>query len=264
MPAFETVNRVRGIKPGAAVLANLTDDQGNLVPALVAQRFGTGRSAALLVGDMWAWALQRKEPEDDDSARAWRQMVRWLVADVPGRVRLETRRQRARPGSPVELIVDVRDPEYRPLDNAAVRLTVTTPDGQTHQLRGEPSDQQAGSYVASYLPRQPGGYRVRAVVSAADGSAVGETEAGWTAELAADEFRNLTANRTLLREIVEESGGEIVEPESLEEFVANLPQRDIPIVEPWIYPLWHDPLIFLFAIGCLVGEWGLRRWKGLP
>ncbi len=264
MPAFKTVNQVRGIKPGAIVLANLTDDQGNLAPALVAQRFGAGRSSALLIGDMWAWGLQRKENDDNDLAKAWRQMVRWLVADVPGRVQLDVRRQQGQPGGPMDLIVDARDPEYKPLDNATVDLIVTAPDGQTHHLRGETSDEQAGRYVAGYLPRAAGAYRVQTIVSAADGSAVGDAETGWTAEPGADEFRRLIPNRALLRRIAEESGGEVVEPTALEKFVANLPKREIPIVEPWVYPLWHDPLVFLFAIGCLVGEWGLRRWKGLP
>ena len=52
--------------------------------------------------------------------------------------------------------------------------------------------------------------------------------------------------------------------DALEEFVTSLPDRKIPITEPWIYPLWQTPILFLMAVACLVGEWGLRRWKGLP
>ena len=29
-------------------------------------------------------------------------------------------------------------------------------------------------------------------------------------------------------------------------------------------PLWHNPWLFLVALGALVAEWGLRRNQGLP
>ena len=40
--------------------------------------------------------------------------------------------------------------------------------------------------------------------------------------------------------------------------------RRAEITEPYVNPLWHHPAIFLLVIGCLIGEWGLRRWRGLP
>jgi uncharacterized membrane protein len=264
MAPFETLNRVRGIKPGAEVLANVSDGQGQLHPALVAQRFGKGRAAALLIGDMWHWTLRRTEDQQDDLPKAWRQTLRWLVSDVPGRIGLDALRRQSKPGAPVEIAVEVRGPEYEPMDNVCVDLTVTSPDEKEHTLRADASDEKAGLYVASYLPRVSGAYRVSAVVTAADGSTVGQQETGWTAEPAAEEFRRLTPDRHLLNQIAEQSGGEIVEPHRLDRFVATLPDRKIPIIEPWVYPLWHDPLIFLFAITCLIGEWGLRRWRGLP
>ena len=42
MPAFQTLNAVRGIKPGATVLARAMVDGGIPVPALVEQHFGQG------------------------------------------------------------------------------------------------------------------------------------------------------------------------------------------------------------------------------
>jgi hypothetical protein len=51
---------------------------------------------------------------------------------------------------------------------------------------------------------------------------------------------------------------------SLDSFVAGLPNRKIPLTESWTYPLRHQWQVFLIALVCLVGEWGLRRWKGLP
>ena len=82
--------------------------------------------------------------------------------------------------------------------------------------------------------------------------------------LPASEFATLEANRDLLARIAGQTGGEVIELDDLENFVASLPNRKIPIVESWTYPLWHQWKLFLFAAACLIGEWGVRRWNGLP
>ena len=243
---------------------NLNRDDGGLHPALVAQRFGRGRTAALLIGDMWRWQLRRKDIEEDDMAMAWRQTVRWLLADVPERVELEARRKADGPSQPIELRVVVRDEEYKPMDNAAVNLAITTPDDNVQRLNAQPSDEEAGVYLATYISRESGGYRAKVIVAAPDGSSVGQEEAGWTAEPVAREFSSLEPNLILLEEIARQSGGEVISADQLGRFVADLPNRKLPITEPWIYPIWHHPLIFLLIIGLVSAEWGIRRWRGLP
>jgi uncharacterized membrane protein len=264
MPSFHVLNQSSGLKPGATVLANVTREDGQIQPALVTQRFGKGQVAAMLIGDLWRWSLARKANQEDDLSKDWRQTVRWLVSDVPGRVELAARRDPAQPGGAVEMAVHVRNEGYEPMDNASVEFTLRSPDGKQVALRGDASDEVAGVYRTSYQPRLSGAYRVAARVTAADGSAVGTQETGWTAEPAAEEFRRLTPDHNLLSRIAQATGGEVLHIDALEDFVAGLPNRKIPITEPWIYPLWQKPFIFLLAIACLIGEWGLRRWRGLP
>ena len=50
MPRFEVLNRTKGIKPGASVLAEakISDDEN--APVLISQRFGKGRTAAFMIG----------------------------------------------------------------------------------------------------------------------------------------------------------------------------------------------------------------------
>ena len=79
----------------------------------------------------------------------------------------------------------------------------------------------------------------------------------------ADEFARLEPDREYLKSIASKTGGEVVDGESLPAFVASLSSRSAPITEPWTSPLWHQPLYFLVAIACLLGEWGLRRVNGL-
>ena len=93
---------------------------------------------------------------------------------------------------------------------------------------------------------------------------VGQAEAGWSTDLAAEEFRSLEPNTALLESIARRTGGEIIPAAKLNEFARALPHRRSPVMEAWTTPAWHTPALFGFALACLVAEWGLRRWKGMP
>ena len=234
-------------------------------------RSGNGRTGALLIGDLWRWGL-RDEASHRDMDKAWRQMVRWLVADVPERVSLQLEHERGDPNQAVRLQVRVRDSKFQALDNASVTLLVQSV-GQTPgtnatttrnvRLTAEPALSEPGLYQATYVPRETGGYKVEAMVTNNVGAEVGRAEAGWSNDLAAEEFRSLKPNRSLLESIARKSGGEVIAIEQLDAFAKALPHRKVPVTEEWNQPLWHQAGVFLFALACFVVEWGLRRSKGL-
>ena len=263
MADFRTISQASGIKPGAVVLAELVDREGNKLPGLVAQQFGKGRVGAMLIGELWRWGMRRADPAESDLEHSWRQTVRWLVADVPGRVNVSVRPKAEASSPAVEIRVQVRDPSYLPLDNAKVALKISLPNQESVTLDAEPDGREAGSYSATYVTKIPGAYRVNATAVGPDGAAVGERESGWAAQPAADEFARLQPNREFLQTIATKTHGEVVDGDRLESFVASLSSRDAPITEPWISPLWHQPLYFLIAIACLSAEWGIRRVNGL-
>lgn len=265
---FGVLNKVRGAKPGASVIATVSDGKGGAHPALAAQRFGHGRVGAVLLGDIWHWGF-KDEANQRDMAKFWRQLARWLVADVPRRIDLQTQ---ARPGDPdnaVLLQVRAKDKKFLPIDNATVSIVVKRADAASTnatngvRLTAEASTREPGLFEAVYVPRETGGYHAEAVVTAEDGKEAGRAEAGWTSDPAAEEFRSLKPNRALLEGLAKRSGGEIVAAGDLEKFAAALPNKKAPITESWTSPLWHQAGVFLFALACFVAEWGLRRWRGL-
>ena len=101
------------------------------------------------------------------------------------------------------------------------------------------------------------------VVTDEDGIEVGRAQTGWSADPAAEEFKSLKPNRALLERIARQTGGELIAANELSSFVGRLPSRTAPITENWSFPLWHQPLVLLFALACFASEWGLRRWKGM-
>ena len=275
MPALQVLNRVRDVKPGASVIAEVQDESGQKYPALVAQRFGNGRVGALLVGDLWRWGLH-DETTRSDMNKSWRQTIRWLIADVPERIAFHAEPKRDDPNQAMLLQVRVRDKDFKPLDNASVKISVTPlaekpetgpaaalSSTNTVQLTAEPALTEAGRYEVAYVPRLSGGYLAEAVVSDADGVEVGRVQTGWSADPAAEEFRSLKPNRALLESIARQTGGEVIVADDLAALAAKLPNRTAPITENWSFPLWHQPLVFLLALACFAAEWGLRRWKGM-
>jgi hypothetical protein len=197
-------------------------------------------------------------------------MVRWLVADVPNRVDCTAEPQSADPNGAVRVQVRVRDEKFQPVDDASVKIEVESVvfDGATSvpaiQIEAEPALSEPGLYQAIYVPRQTGGYKVTAKVTNNAGADLGRASAGWSTDLAAEEFRSLTPNTALLEELARKTGGQVVAAADLENFAKRLPQLQAPVMETWSYPAWHTPAMFAFALACLLTEWGVRRWKGLP
>ncbi len=263
MPPFHLLNLIDSIKPGAAVLSFARTSTGEEYPALCAQRFGRGRALALAIGDLWRWGLRREQDQPRELEIAWRQTLRWLVADVPQRVEVDVQPVPDDPQGTIQVRVTAREATYEPLDNASTNLIVKDPDGQVMTLAAQPSDTEPGIYETRYVPAQRGAYRADATVTAADGSDVGTCVAGWTADPAQGEFASLEPQRHLFQQLAEQTGGEVISSDRLAAFVADLPNRQNVITQPWIYPFWHQWWIFSLAVVCLVSEWGLRRWKGL-
>jgi len=278
MPPFQAVNRVRELKPGASAIATVHDDHGDY-PALVVQRFGNGRVGAMMISDLWRWGF-RDPAMHKDMDKSWRQLFRWLVADVPARIDFQTGSKPGDPDQAISLQVRVRDKTFQPMDNVSVVLNVRTVTNAAAPIAGtmnqklttstnavrltaEPSSSEPGLYEATYLPRETGGYLAEAVVTDASGAEVGRAESGWTADPAAEEFRSLKPNRALMEQIARQTGGQVIAASKLDDFAAGLPARHAPITEEFLFPLWHRSAVFLFALTCFVAEWGLRRWKGM-
>ena len=266
LPSFQTINRAGNLKPGATVIAEVTDGERRNYPALAVQRFGRGRCAALLIGDLWRWQLDRTDTqrEKDDLGKAWRQTVRWLIADVPDRIELRTTPQDDFGQSLTRLEARIRTNEFQPQDNAAVKVSLTLPDKSVVTQLAEPSLQEAGLYESTFASRLPGQYRLSVEVSDSEGKSLGKSETGWVADPDAEEFQRVAPNDELLTTLAQKTGGEVIRADNLESFVRSLPTRQAPLTESYTTPLWHQPWLLVLIVACLCGEWALRRWRGLP
>ena len=164
MSTFQTLSRSGEIKPGAVVLSEVQDSKGASAPALVAQSFGKGHVAALLIGDLWRWGMRRENQAEDDFDRSWRQTVRWLVGDVPSRVEVTVRPKTDSADSgalPRGSSARCRISSARQCQGHLSRRSTRGRDSST--LDAEPDPREAGAYATTYVPREPGAYSIVAV-----------------------------------------------------------------------------------------------------
>jgi hypothetical protein len=207
---YDSMNRVGALKPGANLIATVTDSHGKEYPAMAVQRFGHGRTAAVTIADLWNGALG-DEARMKDLAKAWRQLTRWLTTDVPEQVKLEVVSTNATGAeTAVTLRVRARDRSFQPVDSALVTVFVEPVGGaETNrvQLTAEAAPNEAGVFETVFVPRQTGGYRAHATVVDSGGQLLGQANGGWASEPLADEFRSLQPNRALLENLARQTGG---------------------------------------------------------
>jgi len=292
MPPFTTLNSTSFVRPGAVVMAEVEDSQQRHWPALVVQRFGRGRSAALCIGDFWRWRLReglnslvdgpsreiatqsRKivspggEAEDDlsDHARASRQMIRWLVAEVPQRLDVSVESAPEAGLGAARISVRVKGSDFEDRENADVQIVVTSPDGKRVELTGEPADDDSGRFDAIVSASAAGPWRasVTATMIGEDDSEPLSAETGWASQPDQDEMKSVEVNTEWLESLAAQTGGQTIALSDVDDIPELLNATDVPVVEFWSWPLWHQWWVMATAVCCLVADWTMRRRRGLP
>ena len=266
LPDVQVWHKVSDEKPGATVLAELARGD-SATPGLVEQRFGEGRTMALLAGDFWRFGMRRADSQTDDLAQSWRQIARRLTSDTHGRIIAEIIPP-TESGEPHRVEISLLDRAFAPLDNASVQVTVTPPAqagnaAEPITMTAVADSHQRGHYAVEFWCKADGGYTCQIDAKESDATPLDPLVVGWVAEPEAAEFARVEPDRALLESLAKRSGGEVVSLERLDAFVSRLASRRFPVTETRIEPLWHRPWLVIGAIGCLCVEWGLRRWKGL-
>jgi hypothetical protein len=255
MPDFRNVHRLPAIRPGSTEVARLSLPDGGHAPALVTRRFGRGRTAVLAITDFWRWGMTQPEAHAE-MEKAWRQTLRWLLADVPHRLTVKAE------GDAIE--VELFGPDFRPDESASVALKVQRPDGTWTNIAARPHPEKPGVMQATFHSADPGNHLVEAATRATEKQPALTARSGWVANSLQDEFRALRPDMEAMGRLASATGGRVLSVADLSGFVDSIKNLPVPVTETRREPLWHSPAWLALALACFVGEWGLRRWKRLP
>ena len=261
VPALAGAVGVGDVKPGASVLAVATDERPGVTrPLIVVHRYGGGRAMVFAGRAAWRWRMLLPA-EERTYETFWGQVARWLGGAAPDPISVTTRGG-GDPGGSMHLEVRVSDADHAPILDAAPVVTVTGPGGGTEVVRPVLGGGGAGLYGAELSPRDPGVYRVEAVVDH-HGDRLGAASTWFLVGGADPELADPWLDEAALQRTAEASGGRYVEQDDITALRRLVVDGMTADVAPTVRPLWHDAWVFLILAGALAAEWSLRRRWGL-
>jgi uncharacterized membrane protein len=264
LPPLTVSNRIFSVKPGAVTLLIGTSEalpEPQIV--LAHQRYGRGKALAFTPQDSWLWQMHHDIPlEDMTHETLWRQLLRWLVQDVPGQVELTTSRDRYAPGQPVRVTASVRDETYIELNDSQVTARVVSPAGLEEEIPMDWSLDADGEYQALFTPAELGFYEIH-VEALRNGDVLGlETSHIEVADLSSEYF-DAEMRAPLLQRIADETGGHFYTPDTVSALPQDIGHSEGGTTVLEVKDLWDMPILFLSLIALIGIEWTYRKLRGL-
>jgi uncharacterized membrane protein len=265
MPALSTVNRIGRAKPGATALLlgqTITGGGGERQIVLAHQRYGRGKAIAFPVQDSWVWQMHATVAVDDATHETfWRQMLRWLVSDVPERVTM-TAPDHVAPGEVVAVRAQVNNESFLAVNGATVSASVLGPNGEPLDVPFEWMVDKDGEYRGSFTATDPGLYRVRVSARVGD-SVITSGEDYIVAHDIQQEMFGAAQRPALLERVARETGGRYYTPETAEALARDMMYTNSGTTVTEQLDLWDTPAMFVALLGLIAVEWLLRRKRGL-
>ncbi len=253
--------------PGADVLLELTEDQGNVrLPAMVFRRFGSGRVLYSATDETWRW---RQDVGDRHFEKFWKQAAK-IVMEEPFAVMDRF------------LAIDSGPPHYEVGERAQIRVRMRDPGAmawlETNKAKPVAMLMQAGKVVAQIPldadfqsalyrgfsePLLGGDYEVRIRVPGLAEDQVKARTQFSVASVPSGEMSVLHCHEKQLRQMAADSGGRYYPEEELQQLVDAL--KPLSSGETFVEEekLWQSYWTFLPIMLLLTVEWALRKRAGL-
>jgi len=266
MPPISLPEVIADTKPGATVIleARSTRDRNRAVPLLVEERYGRGRTLAMMASDTWRWRMM-VESKNKSFETFWKNLLRYTVEQVRRPVEAAPDRGFYGRGEPARIRVEVADEKYVNVAGAQLTARVTSPSGKSFEV---PMKQalEGGfeGYEATVIPDEDGLYKFD--VSARRGkenTLLGAARASFVAGPLNREAYGAAQNRELLRRIASETGGRYYTAAEASNLIEDLTHTEGPSSMRVSYDLWDMPVNFLLVVALAAGEWFIRKRKGL-
>ena len=262
LPGFFWYAGVKRAKVGTETLAvhDQVASASGRVPLIVTKTYGTGKVLFMGTDSAWRW---RHGVEDKYHYRFWSQVARWMAyrrqMAQSESIRLFYSPDRPNVDDVLTLNANAIDNVGGPLDSGTVVVQAISPSGKTQTIRLQPGTEDlAGLFVGSFVPKEPGNYRLVASSS--------ETGASVQTDLSVQglnrEQQGRLARFDVLEEITKITEGKLVsvsEVPNLLAYLAALPEPEPTVhrTRIWAHPIWAGILIFLLGV-----FWVARKMTG--
>lgn len=262
LPGFYWHAPVIKAKGGTEVLAVHGNRRGKFgpIPLLVTKAAGSGKVLFMGIDSAWRW---RKGVEDLYHYRFWGQVARWMSYQrnmASGqRVRLYFTPERPTPGDTVSLHANAFDPNGAPLQNGAVTVDVTAPDGKTQRVELQPNNAAWGAFSGRFKIESPGAWKLRATAGGAEDKPVETTILAQGIQI---EKTGQPARPEVFAEMAKVAHGRSIQPDQLGDLVKEI--RALPEPRPLenriqLWSHWAAVALVVLLLGIF---WAGRKFNG--
>ncbi len=261
LPPLSGTNRFGEAKAGANILARAGSTRGE--PIMIGGDNGKSRVLAF-GGETWVWARASDEGRAAHR-RFWRQVIFWLAHKEDqgeNQIKVALDRRRIAVGQKVDVTVTARDAKNAPIPDAVVETKVTRKGAEGSPVTLETYAQGSERRGSFYETGIPGEYTV-SVTATRNGQALGRDSARFEVYQDDREQENPAADRALLRQIAEITGGRSLAPEKLQDYLEALDGTTYTQSESQTeHRIWDNWPFFLVFTTLLTLEWWLRKRHG--
>jgi uncharacterized membrane protein len=255
LPEIADYQSVGVLKPASTVLLNAQLADGER-PLLITQPYGRGQTFVMATGGTWRWQMSLPS-EDQRHETFWRQLLREMVINTPGRFRLFTEVS----GDEVRINAELLDDNFKPERDLRLTAIVSAADGTSTTLDLQPSAELPGVMTAGFKADQSGLYSIEAISRRGD-EPIDSARIAVHHDAGTAEFYSLRKNNALLQQLAVATGGRNWALDELDELSQAISYSAAGITEQQLHPLWDAPLLFLLLLLLKAIEWSLRRyWK---
>ena len=264
LPPLTIVNPIRQVKPGATLLLTSTPQaQQDPFVIMASQRYGRGKVIAFAVQNSWIWQMHQDIELDDQTHEIlWRQLLRWLVEDVPAQIGLSLSSQNIHSGGTINVRSEVLEFGEKPDAPRQLHAVLTAPTGLEQVKPLTPHPSEPGVYETEIAVNDPGDYLLHIELEQAE-KVIRSSESRFSVTDEGSEYYRSEMNEKLLRKLAADTGGDFFNVNEADELANALKANQRGTTTLIRHELWDMPSIFLLLVLFLCAEWGYRRWCNL-
>ena len=262
LPGFHWHAPVIKSKGGTEVLAVHANRRGRFgpVPIIVTKTAGNGKVLFMGIDSAWRW---RRGVEDKYHYRFWGQVARWMSYQrnmaAGERVRLYFTPERPAPGDTVTLNANAFNASGAPLEEGAVYVDATAPDGTRQRVALEKNDSAWGAYSGRLKIGLPGEWTLKASIDEAGAEPVETKLLAQGVEL---EQSGQPARPEVLEEMARIARGRMISPEQLPDLIKEITALPEPRPVENRLPLWSHWAAVALIVLLLGIFWTGRKLNG--
>ncbi len=231
-------------------------------PVIALSQIRSRKVAAILGYELWRWnfLLAGRDAETELYGSFFNRMIRWLVTrEEDKRVKIQPNKKIYRGGEPIEFQAQVYSEDYRPMDDAEVRVNLKKQSDE-HEIILQSAGN--GRYIRSIQVLAAGEYEYQGKATAGD-ILIGDDSGKFSVEPFSLEFQSTRMEAANLQKMAAITGGQyftINNYQRLPEYI-DFPLKKVTIAREW--ELWNKLGLLVALMIFLATEWFVRKKKGM-